>query len=43
MSVDLSKLNNVVDNNFVKTAVYDDLVKNINVVDTSWFVLRTQY
>ena len=43
MSADLSKLNNVVDNNFVKKAVYDALVKNINAVDTSWFVLKTQY
>ena len=31
---DLSKLSNVVDNNVVKTTVYDELVKKVNTIDS---------
>ena len=40
---DLSKLRNVVDNDIVKKTVYDKLVTKTNVIDTSGFVLKTQY
>ena len=40
--VDLSKLNDVVKNNFVKKAVYDKLVAKVNI-DASAFVLKTKY
>ena len=40
--VNLSKLNDVVKNNFVKKAVYDKLVAKVNI-DTSAFVLKTKY
>ena len=41
--VDLSKLSNVVKNEFVKKTVYDNLVTNVNNIDTSGFVLKTKY
>ena len=43
VSVDLSKLGNVVNNKVVKKAVYDKLVANINNIDTSGFVLKAKY
>ena len=41
--VDLSKLNNVVNNDVVRKTVYDKLVPKINNIDTSGFVLKTKY
>ena len=41
--VDLSKLSDVVKNDFVKKTVYDQLAAKINNIDTSGFVLRTKY
>ena len=43
VSVDLSKLSNLVNNDVVKKTVYDQLVEKANTVDTSGFVLRTKY
>ena len=43
VSVDLSKLSNVVKNEIVKKTVYDKLVSKVNIIDTSGFVLRTKY
>ena len=40
---DLSKLSNVVKNDIVKNTVYDKLVAEVNTIDTSDFVLKTQY
>ena len=40
--VDLSKLNNLVNNEVIKKTVYDKLVAKINI-DTSGFVLKTKY
>ena len=40
--VDLSKLSNVVNNEFVKKTVYDKLVEIVNNIDTSRFVLKTK-
>ena len=40
---DLSKLSNVVKNNFVKKTAYDKLVAKVNNIDTSDFVLKTNY
>ena len=39
----MSKLSEVVKNNFVKKAVYDKLTVNVNNIDTSDFVLKTRY
>ena len=39
--VDLSKLSNVVKNDVVKKTVYDKLVKKVNDIDTTDFVLKT--
>ena len=39
----MSKLSEVVKNNFVKKAVYDKLTVNANNIDTSDFVLKTRY
>ena len=39
----MSKLSDVVKNNFVKKAVYDKLAVNVNNIDTSDFVLKTRY
>ena len=41
--VDLSKLVNVVKNEIVKKTLYDKLVAKENNVDTSGFVLKTEY
>ena len=43
VSVDLSKLSDVVKNDVVKKAVYDKLVAKVNSIDTSAFVLKTNY
>ena len=43
VSVDLSKLSDVVKNDVVKKAVYDKLVAKVNSIDTSGFVLKTKY
>ena len=43
VSVDLSKLSNLVNNDVVKKTVYDQLVEKANTVDTSGFVLKTKY
>ena len=39
----MSKVSNVVKNDIVKKAVYDTLVKKVNIIDTSEFVLKTKY
>ena len=41
--VDLSKLINVVKNDVVKKTVYDKLVAKVNNIDTSDFVLKTNF
>ena len=41
--VDLSKLNNVVNNEDIKKTVYDKLVAKLNKIDTSGFILKTKY
>ena len=41
--VDLSKLSDVVKNDVVKKDVYDKLVTKVNAIDTSGFVLKTNY
>ena len=41
--VDLSKLSDVVKNDFVKKDVYNKLVTKVNNVDTSGFALKTKY
>ena len=41
--VDLSKLSDVVKNDVVKKTAYDKLVTNVNNIDTSGFVLKTEY
>ena len=41
--VDLSKLGDAVINAVVKKTVYDKLVAKVNSIDTSGFVLKTQY
>ena len=43
VSVDLSKLSNVVNNDVVKKTVYDKLVTEINNIDTTRFVLKTKH
>ena len=40
---DLSKLSNVVKNDVVKKNDYDKLVTKVNAIDTSGFVLKTNY
>ena len=39
----MSKLSDVVKNDFVKKAVYDKLAAKINNIDTSNFTLKTKY
>ena len=39
----LSKLSDVVKNDVVKKTVYDQLVAKVNNIDTSDFVLKTEY
>ena len=41
--VDLSKLSDVVKNDFVKKIVYDKLSAKVNNIDTGAFVLKTKY
>ena len=41
--VDLSKLSDVVKNDVVKKTVYDKLVAKVNNIDTSDFVLKTNF
>ena len=41
--VDLSKLSDVVKNDFVKKTVYDKLAAKVINIDTSAFVLKTKY
>ena len=41
--VNLSKLSDVVKNDVVKKTVYDRLVAKVNNIDTSDFVLKTNY
>ena len=41
--VDLSKLNDVVKNDVVKKAVYDQLAAKVNNIDTNDFVLKAKY
>ena len=41
--VDLSKLSDVVKNDVVKKNVYDKLVAKVKSIDTSGFVLKTNY
>ena len=43
VSVDLSKLSDVVKNDVVKKDVYDKLVAKVDNIDTSGFVLKTNY
>ena len=43
VSVDLSKLSDVVKNDVVKKDVYDKLVTKVNNIDTSGLVLKTKY
>ena len=43
IAVNLSKLNYVVKNNVVERTVYDKLVAKVNSIDTSGFVLKTNY
>ena len=43
VSVDLSKLSNIVKNAVVKKTVYEKLVAKVNNIDTSEFVLKTKY
>ena len=43
VSVDLSKLSNVVNNDVVKKTEYDKLVVKVNNIDTSGCVLKTKY
>ena len=41
--VDLNKLSNVVKNDVVKKTVYDKLVPKVNSIDTSRFILKSNY
>ena len=41
--IDLSKLSNVIDIDVIKKAVYHKLVTDVNVIDISKFVLKTEY
>ena len=43
VSIDLSKLSDVVKNDVAKKTVYDKLVAKVNSIDTSGFVLKTKY
>ena len=43
VSVDLSKLRDVVKADVVKKAAYDKLLAKVNNIDTSDFVLKTKY
>ena len=41
--IDLSKLSDIVKNDFVKKTVYNNLVKKVYNIDTTGFVLKTKY
>ena len=43
VSVDLSKLSDVVKNDVVKKTVYDKIVAKVNSIGTCRFVLKTKY
>ena len=43
VSVDLSKLSNLVKNDVLKKDIYNKLVAKVNNIDTSGFVLKTKY
>ena len=43
VSVDLSKLSNVVNKDVVKKTVYNILVAKVNSIDTIGFVLKIKY
>ena len=43
VSVELSKLTNVVKNDVIKKTVYDKLAAKVNNIDTSDFVLKSKY
>ena len=43
VTVDLSKLSDVVKNGVVKKVVYDQLTAKVNNIDTNDFVLKTKY
>ena len=43
VTVDLSKLSDVVKNDVVKKNLYDKLVAKVNNIDTNDFVLKTKY
>ena len=43
VSVDISKLSDVVKNDVVKKSLYDKLLAKVNNIDTSDFVLKTKY
>ena len=43
VSVDLSKLSDLVKNDVVKKDIYNKLVTEVNTIDTSRFVLKTKY
>ena len=43
VTINLSKLSDVVKNDVVKTNVYDKLVPKVNSIDTSTSVLKTKY
>ena len=43
MSVDLSKLSDLVKNDVVKKTLYDKLVAKVNNLDTTGFDLKTKY
>ena len=43
VSVDLSKLSDVVKNDVAKKAVYDELAAKVNKIGTSQFVLKTKH
>ena len=40
---DLSKLSNVVKNDVVQKTAYDKLIANVNIIDTSDFLLKTNF
>ena len=43
VSIDLSKLSNVVNSDVLKKTVYDKLAEKVNNIDTSGFVLKPKY
>ena len=43
VSVDLSKLSDLIKNGVVKKSIYDKFVTKVNSIDTSAFVLTTKY